>query len=207
VETFESRFDNGISPDGKTEVTVLSQPGGVQEELSLRITDVKSGRLLGSHPFDGFSFALRDKPSGGGVFPRDAASCSWRADGRCVALSYVMTRGFVGTTVYAPWGNRWIQIPLPNIFEQIVKAARAAGEKRVSVDEEPGGKGHESRVKWLPHHRFRLEAGYRGIWVPNEEAEQFFWVTLRVIEARGKSKPKIVLEKIEFVPNPVPASH
>ena len=197
-DTFESHFDSGVSPNGRTEITVLSKPGELEEELELRIMDVKSGRLLGGNSFADFaSFAVRSpKPSG--VLARDDIQITWRSDSQCVALSYVMTRGFVGTTIYAAWGGLWVQMPLPDIEKQVRKFSRAAGRKRVVFTN--GSHGHESSPQWLPHNRLRLDASYGYIQRPNEDAEVGFWVTFRVINGTTKSKPRVVFENVEFEP-------
>lgn len=199
-ETFESHFNTGISPDGRTEITILSKPGQYKEDLYLRFTNVKSGRLLGDHSFDGFSFALHDKPSG--FLARDDIKCAWRSDSGSVAVSCVMTRGFVGTTIYSRSGKHWVPAAIPEFGKQLDKFCREAGEKRVVIWEEAPSKGHETFVKWLSHRRFRLEAGYWRLAVPDADAERIFWITFRLVDSVGKSKPKIVLEKIEFAPDP-----
>ncbi len=108
----------------------------------------------------------------------------------------------MGTTVYAAYGDRWVQMPLPEFDKKIVKISRAAGESRVVF----GGSshGHESGVKWLPHNRFRLEAGYGGIQSATKDGEVGFWITFRVIDATAKAKPRIILEKVEFEPDSPP---
>ena len=118
-----------------------------------------------------------------------------------------MTRGFVGTTFYAPRGDQWVQLKLPEFYQQVLKISRAAGKKRVVVDENSPAKGHEGNLKWLPRGRFRLEAGYRAIGKMDMpfggDWEQLFWITFRVVDASGKSRPRILLEKVDFAPGSV----
>jgi len=187
----EVHFAAGISPDGRKEITLVYERGEYDPEGGdLKIKDLGSGRVLGSYPYDGFGVT------------EDSFTPSWRSDSRHLALSYELSRGFITTLGFAPFGSRWIQMALPNIYKKTLKISRVAGKAHVTVDPYVGDKGHESRVEWLPRNRFRLEAGYRGISkvdLPGD-GEQLFWATFRVLDANGKSKPKVLLEKVEFAP-------
>jgi hypothetical protein len=205
-EEKESHYESGISPDGRTEITLLARPGKYGDvEIDLKFKEVKSGRVLGSFPFNGFSFA-RDSYKRFAFSPDDL-ECSWQSDGRCVALFYVMTRGASGTTLYTFHGNRWVSLELPDFYRQLRKFCREAGEEHVVIYDDAPAKGHERFIGWLPHHRFQLEAAYRNYEVPGQEAAKSFWLTFRVVKVAGKSKPEIVLKKIEFAPNAAHEAH
>lgn len=197
-------FSRGISPDDRTEVTALARPdqeGGV--DFKLRFQDVESGRVLGTFPFGWATFAQPSYENFAFTFDND--QCTWRSDSRYVALTYAMTRGFSGTTFYGLWHHRWVEIPLPETYKAAGKLGKEAGEKRVVFGS--SSHGYQHFWQWLPNNRFRLRTGYGDIQSATEEAYMEFWVTCRIIEGTLLSKPKVVLEKVEFAPEPVLDEH
>lgn len=190
--TEEMLLPHSQSPDGSKEIS-LTQPKDPnlydEEESFLNIRDVKTGKPIFRCSWGSF-----------GRVP-DSFKVLWRPDGKCFVVGFAATRGFMATRIFA-WTKRgWMDVEMPDFFPAVMQKAKVAGENRLTVDKEPGGKGHETAKEWLPNNLLKMDVGYRGIWEAGEEAYQGFWITLQIIDSNGKSKPKAILKSVELQPH------
>ena len=178
------------SPDGHKEIIIVPPDDDIGiSSGTAKIRDVKTGKILGSFDWSGFG--------------EHASSTSfqvlWSRDSRCFAINWELTRGFVTCAVYAQTSHGWHQIKLPDLGKLSSKKAKVAGENHVYVDENWGGKGHETALAWLPCHRLRIETGYRGITNQQEHRdwEQLYWFTFQIVGVRHTPHPRAELKSVE----------
>lgn len=121
----------------------------------------------------------------------------WSPDSRCFAINWELTRGFVTCAAYVQTGYGWRQAKLPELSKPTLKRAQAAGATQVYIDENWGGKGHETALRWLSGHRLQIETGYRGIRNrrKGEDWEQLYWFTFQIVP------PRAVLKSLESAPD------
>ena len=184
------------SPDGRRDFAIVENEEftGVASGTA-EIRDVKTGKILGSFPWNGF-----------GVHPgEESFKVLWRPDSRCFAINWEETRGFVTCAVYAWSKGGWLPVKLPDFGARSLKLARAAGPSRVAIDETLGGKGHETAVAWLPGNRLRIDAGYREMWPVDVDGEwaQRFWFTLAIVHSPGQAESRAILKDARLAPRSV----
>ena len=70
------------------------------------------------------------------------------------------------------------------------------------VDENWGGKGHETAVAWLPGNRLRIETGYRGINTLDVTGDwdQRFCYTFAIVSSAGKPESKANFKDSRLAP-------
>ena len=184
--------DSG-SPDGRKDLVIVAadeDPGLAAGTAKIR--DVKTGRILGSFPWQGF-----------GVRPdEEAFEVLWRPDSRAFAIKWELTRGFVVCAAYLWSGLGWKEVKLPNFYARSLRLAHAVGPDHVFIDEDMGGKGHEIPLTWLPGNRLRIETGYRGIEALDigDDWHQLFWFTLGIPKTATKPKLKAVIKELRLAP-------
>ncbi|HVE15605.1 MAG TPA: hypothetical protein VNB29_02670 [Chthoniobacterales bacterium] len=185
-------INNSRSPDGTKDIVIEPMEcDGIAHGVA-KVREISTGKILGTFDWSGF-----------GVQPdANAFTVLWRPDGKCFAITWERTRGFVTSAVCASFKDHWVKVDLPDFEKQIYKMCREAGEKHVTIDEALGGKGHETAELWLPDRSLRLEVGYRGIDnVDKDGTEQLFWITLHIDDAKGTLPPKALLKSVEFAPD------
>jgi hypothetical protein len=188
----EILLPNRFSPDGTKEiifVRFIGDPEYSGDHGSLSVRNTKDEKIITQRDF----FSRGWGP--------DNMTILWRPDSKCFTIGSSISKGFMGFQAFAPHKGEWAPVEIPQISKEVVKVAKEAGEKRVIVDEDFGGKGCETPSAWLSNNSLRLEVAYRGIWEAGEEAYQGFWVTLQIIDSDGKAKPRAIIKSIELQPS------
>ena len=106
-------------------------------------------------------------------------------------------------TIYAPYKSGWVELKLPDYMKDVMKLYNAGNMngKTISNHNDLYGKGCDTPKVWLPHNRLRIEITDRAFTKPGEGDFAYrFWATVRVVDGNIFSKPRAILEKVEFVP-------
>ncbi len=187
-------IENSSSPDGRKDIVIVpdDQDTGIASGTA-KIRNIKTGEVLGSFEWGGFGVHAGSK----------SFDVHWCPDSRCFAINWERNRGFVTCAVYAQTSHGWRQIKLPDLGKLSLKEARAVGETHVYVDENYGGKGHETALAWLPGHRLQIETGYRGIMNQDKggDWEQLYWFTFQFVGIGHIPRPRVELIDVQPAPD------
>ncbi len=175
---------NSQSPDAHYALVIVPDSSGDGASGTLKIRDTATQKLSGA--FEWGSFGLR-------VSEDSIDAVLWSSDSRCFAISWPVTRGYMGCALYAHSSRGWNQLPLPNYMSRIFK--------RSKVIEGMPAKGCETPKKWIAPNRLRIEVANQNIQEPSGgDTMQLFWLTIAIETNKKTHKPVATLKTIELAP-------